>query len=151
MVLNYTLVGCPWLNGRQSYILSIFPFSVLKTLTGSRGEKSSKCHKTWFLLRLNENRTTEGLPRKGPNTVTFWVSNWYDMCSLCDRRLKAKGKAVCGLREKRGARAARFSRAWPETPFPFLPSPSPSTFFCSRSNFRRIIRLETLATQAIVS
>ena len=26
------------------------PFSVLKTLTGSRAEKSSKCHKTWFRL-----------------------------------------------------------------------------------------------------
>ena len=32
--------------------------------------------------------------------------------------------------------------------FPLLPSPSPFHFFCSRSNFRAITRLETLATQA---
>ena len=33
--------------------------------------------------------------------------------------------------------------------FPLLPSPSPfHFFFCSRSNFRAITRLETLATQA---
>ena len=99
--------------------------------------------------RLNENRTTEGLPRKGPNTVTFWVSNCYDMCSLCGRRLKGKGKGVWGAREKRGAHGARFSRAWPETSFPFLPSPPRPPFFCSRSNFSAIIRLETFATQAI--
>ena len=30
----------------------------------------------------------------------------------------------------------------------FSPPPRPSTFFCSRSNFRAITRLETLATQA---
>ena len=34
--------------------------------------------------------------------------------------------------------------------FLFSPPPPPSTFFlCSRSNFRAIIRLETLATQAM--
>ena len=32
--------------------------------------------------------------------------------------------------------------------FPLLPSPSPFHFFCSRSNFRAITRLEMLATQA---
>ena len=32
--------------------------------------------------------------------------------------------------------------------FPLLPSPSPFYFFCSRSNFRAITGLETLATQA---
>ena len=32
--------------------------------------------------------------------------------------------------------------------FPLLPSPSPFNFFCSRSYFRPITRLETLATQA---
>ena len=32
--------------------------------------------------------------------------------------------------------------------FPFLPSPSPFHFLCSRSNFRAITRLVTLATQA---
>ena len=33
--------------------------------------------------------------------------------------------------------------------FPFLPTPSPFHFFCSRSNFRAVTQLETLATQAI--
>ena len=61
----------------------------------------------------------EGLTRKGPNAVTFWVSNCYDMCSLSGRRLNGKGKGAGGAREKRGTRAARFSRAWPETPFHF--------------------------------
>ena len=32
--------------------------------------------------------------------------------------------------------------------FPFLPSPSPFHFLCSRSNFRAITHLVTLATQA---
>ena len=32
--------------------------------------------------------------------------------------------------------------------FPLLPSPPPPPFFCSRSNFRALTRLETLATQA---
>ena len=32
--------------------------------------------------------------------------------------------------------------------FLFSPPPPPSTFFCFRSNFRAITRLETLATQA---
>ena len=37
--------------------------------------------------------------------------------------------------------------------FPLLPSPSPFHllfFFCSRSNFRAVTRLETLATQAML-
>ena len=34
--------------------------------------------------------------------------------------------------------------------FLFSPPPAPSTFFCFRSNFRAITRLETLATQASV-
>ena len=33
--------------------------------------------------------------------------------------------------------------------FPFLPSPSPFHFFCSRSNFRTITRLETLMLRGL--
>ena len=36
-----------------------------------------------------------------------------------------------------------------EQAFPFLPTPSPFHFFCSRSNFCAVTQLETLATQAI--
>ena len=39
-----------------------------------------------FFGRLNENRTTEGLTRKGPNTVTFWVSSCYDMTKAWSAR-----------------------------------------------------------------
>ena len=35
-----------------------------------------------------------------------------------------------------------------ERRFPLLPSPSPSIFYCSLSNFRAITQLETLVTQA---
>ena len=37
-------------SGSGHYICDCRPFSVLKTLTGSRAEKSSKCHKTRFRL-----------------------------------------------------------------------------------------------------
>ena len=158
MVLNYILVEYAWLNGRQSYILSIFPFSVLKTLTATQAThivtaRNSKCNCVWSFSR----KTLCGSILVYATKKSSFSLRWAQKTKPCFVTLRTffsstARKGVWDAREKRGAREARFSRTWPETPFPFLPSPPrpplPS-FFCFRSNFHPIIRLETLATQVI--
>ena len=72
--------------------------------------------------------------------------------SLCNKRFRTSSSRTLGREQKKrmtGEAGGRRKRCR----FPLLRSPPspPSTFFfffCSRSNFRAITRLETLATQA---
>ena len=64
--------------------------------------------------------------------------------SLPSKRFRASWSRKLGREQKKKRMKGR-GRGVKE---PLLSSPSPFHFFCSRSNFRAITRLETLATQA---
>ena len=71
------------------------------------------------------------------------------MVSLRSKRVLASSSRKLG-REKEWRGRGRGMKEWRNEGFLFSTPPPPSTFFffCSRSNFRAVTRLETLATQA---
>ena len=71
------------------------------------------------------------------------------MVSLRSKRVLASSSRKLGREQKKKEWRGR-GRGMKEWRFPLLHSPSPFHlfFFCSRSNFRAVTRLETLATQA---
>ena len=74
----------------------------------------------------------------------------YQRCSLRSKRFRASSSRTSGREQKKKGMTAEGEGKELTSSFPPLPSPSLFHLFVfrSRSNFRAITRLETLATQA---